>query len=261
MGVRSAGGYRATGRWRYASGADYATTFTANCRIAEHGSPVLGADGAALIRAMAFDASQVKVVPAWDTSGMRGTGSDDFEVHEVFVPEERSFSVFTDNPRETGPLYRLPFGVLTELPVTAVALGIARHALEAFETLARRKKSQVTAQAMAHDPCVQTRFAEGWATWQLVKDGLDSSAARAWHAALAQRALSAHELAEITAGCALAVSRLRTAVAELMAVSGMTAIQLGEEIARTWRDLQTVAAHGSVSPRHLTGAGATLLSS
>ena len=258
---RVAGGYRATGRWRYASGADYATTFTANCRIVEHGAEALGADGAPLTRALAFDASQVKVVRAWDTSGMRGTGSDDFAVHEVFVPEERSFSVFTDSPREPGPLYRLPFGVLTEFPVTAVALGIARHALEAFETLARRKKSYGSGRTMAHDPFVQTRFAEGCATWQLVKAGLDSSAARAWQVALADRALSANELADITASCALSVARLRTAVGELMAVSGMTGIQVGEESARAWRDLQTVAAHGSVSPRHLTVAGATLLTS
>lgn len=258
---RVAGGYRATGRWRYASGADYATTFTASCRIVEQGSEVLAADGAPLIRAMAFDASQVEVVPAWDTSGMRGTGSDDFAVHEVYVPAERSFSVFTDTAREPGPLYRLPFGVLTEFPVTAVALGIARHALEAFEALVRRKKAYGSGRTMAHDPFVQTRFAEGWATWQLVKAGLDSGAARTWQVALADRALSARELGEITANCALSVARLRTAIGELMAVSGMTGIQTGEEIARAWRDLQAVAAHSSVSPRHLTVAGATLLSS
>lgn len=256
---RVAGGYRVTGRWRYASGADYATTFTANCRITERGSPVLGSDGTPLIRAMAFDAAQVKVIPAWDTSGMRGTGSDDFEVHAAFVPEERSFSVFTDPPRETGTLYRLPFGVLTELPVACVALGIARHVLEAFESLARRKKAH--GQPMASDPFVQARFAESRAIWQLVKAGLDSLAARAWHVASAERTLSAHELADITVGCAVSVARLRAAVGELIAVSGMTGIQTGDEIGRAWRDLQAVAAHSSVSPRHLTGAGATLLTS
>ena len=261
LAERVAGGYRATGRWRYASGADYATTFTANCRITESGSPVLGPDGAPLIRAMAFDASQVKVIPAWDTSGMRGTGSDDFEVHEAFVPEARSFSVFTDPPRETGTLYRLPFGVLTELPVAAVALGIARHALEAFEALARRKKAYGSGRPLALDPLVQARFAEARATWQLVEAGLDGLAARAWQVASSDRTLSAHELAEITAGCALSVARLRAAVGELIAVSGMTGIQIGEELARAWRDLQTVAAHSSVSPRQLTSAGAALLAS
>lgn len=258
---RVACGYRATGRWRYASGADYATTFTANCRITERGSPVLGADGAPLVRAMAFDAAQVKVIPTWDTSGMRGTGSDDFEVREAFVPAERTFSVFTDSPRETGALYRLPFGVLTELPVACVALGIARHVLEAFESLARRKKAYGSGQSMATDPFVQARFAEGRASWQLVKAGLHRLAARAWQVASSERTLSAHELADITAGCAVSVARLRAVVGELIAVSGMTGIQMGEEIARAWRDLQTVAAHSSVSPRHLTGAGATLLSS
>ena len=258
---RIAGGYRATGRWRYASGADYATTFTANCRINERGSPALGTDGAPLIRAMAFDASQVKVIPAWDTSGMRGTGSDDFEVRDAFVPEERSFSVFTDPPRETGALYRLPFGVLTELPVASVALGIARHVLEAFESLARRKKASGSGQTLATDPFVQARFAESRASWQLVKAGLDSLAARAWQVASSGRVLSAHELADITAGCALSVARLRAAVGELIALSGMTGIQMGEELARAWRDLQTVAAHSSVSPRHLIAAGATLLTS
>jgi len=253
------GGYRASGRWRYASGADYATTFTANCRITEGGAQVLAADGSPLIRAMAFDVSQVRVLPSWDTSGMRGTGSDDFEVHEAFVPEPRSFSVFTDPPRETGALYRLPFGVLTELPVASVALGIGRHMLEAFEALARRKKAHGSTGSMAQDPFVQTRFAEGAATWQLVRAGLSRLAERAWEVALAGRALTPRELAEITAGCALSVARLRAVAGELIAVSGMTGIRMDDELARAWRDLQTVAAHTSVSPRHLTSAGAALL--
>jgi alkylation response protein AidB-like acyl-CoA dehydrogenase len=257
---RVEGGYRATGRWRYASGADYATTFTANCLITERGAQVLAEDGSPLIRAMAFDPSQVTVLPTWDTSGMRGTGSVDFEVHQAFVPQERAFSVFTDRPRETGALYRLPFGVLTELPVASVALGIARHALDAFEALAPRKKTYGSTQPLAADPFVQARFAEGGATWQLAKAGLTSMAERAWQVALEGRPLSARELAGITAVCALCVARLRASIGELIAVSGMTGIQTGEELARAWRDLQAVAAHGSVSPGHLTRSGSTLLS-
>jgi alkylation response protein AidB-like acyl-CoA dehydrogenase len=256
---RVAGGYRVSGRWRYASGADHATTFTANCRITANGVPVLADDGRALIRAMAFDASQVQVIPTWDTSGVRGTGSDDFEVREAFVPEAHTFSVIRDPPRETGPLYRLPFGVLTELPVSTVVLGIARHALEAIGELAARKKGYGSDQLLAHTPLLQTRFAEAWATWQMVKAGVDAMAARAWWRALANQTLSAYELAEITAGCALSVARLRTVVGELIALCGMTGIHTHDEIARGWRDLQAVAAHGSVSPLRLGEAGARLL--
>jgi alkylation response protein AidB-like acyl-CoA dehydrogenase len=257
---RVADGYRATGCWRYASGAHYATTFTANCLILERGTIVVGTDGRPLIRAMAFDVPQVTVLPAWDPSGMRGTGSDDFEVRDAFVPEARTFSVFTDTPRETGPVYRLPFGVLTELPVAFVTLGIARHALEAFDALARRKKSAGSSIPLAGDPLVQGRYAEALSMWRLAKAGLTTLAHEAWQAALAESALSPRELAEITAGCAFAVSRLRAAVGELVALSGMTGIQSDDELARAWRDLQAVAAHISVSPRHLPTSGAVLLS-
>jgi indole-3-acetate monooxygenase len=253
------GGYRVSGRWRYASGAGYATAFTANCLVTQSGAQVRAADGSPLIRAMAFDASQVRVHASWDTAGMRGTGSDDFEVQDVFVPSERSFSVFTDEPREAGVLYRLPFGVLTELPVAAVALGIARHALETFEALARSRKGHGSARFLADDAVVQIRFAESCASWQLAKAGLRSLAEYAWQVAQKGRALSASELAEITAGCALAVDRLQADVGRLIAVSGMTGIQAADELARAWRDLQAVAAHAAVSPRHLREAGANLL--
>lgn len=256
---RVPGGYRATGSWRYASGAHYATTFTANCLVMEAGVHVLGADGLPLIRAMAFDVQQVTVLQTWDTSGMRGTGSDDFEARDAFVPEQRSFSVFTDAPRETGPLYRLPFGVLTELPVAAVSLGVARHALDAFGALARRKKSAGATQPLASDPLVQGRFAESYATWQLVKAGLGAFADRAWQAALADRPLSPQELAEITAGCTHSVAYLRAAIGGLIELAGMTGIQTDDELARAWRDLQASGAHGSVSPRRLMGAGEVLL--
>jgi hypothetical protein len=55
------------------------------------------------------------------------------------------------------------------------------------------------------------------------------------------------------------VAKLRVALGELLALSGMTAIQPDSELARAWRDFQALAAHGSVSPRHLGTTGAALL--
>jgi alkylation response protein AidB-like acyl-CoA dehydrogenase len=256
---RERGGYRVSGCWHYASGAHYATTFTASCLVMDGGTLVFGPDGKPLVRAMAFEAPQVAILPVWDPTGMRGTGSDDFEVRDAFVPESRSFSVFTDAPRETGPLYRLPFGVLTELPIAAVAVGIARHALDAFASLAHVKKIHGAGAPLMSDPVVQSTFGAAYATWQLAKSLLESLAHKAWDAALASRALSPTDLAEITGGCVFSVARLRAAIGELLALTGMTAIQPESELARAWRDFQALAAHGSVSPRHLGVTGATLL--
>jgi len=255
---RERGGYRVSGCWHYASGAHYATTFTANCLVMDGGTLAFGPDGKPLIRAMAFEAPQVAILPVWDPTGMRGTGSDDFEVRDAFVPEGRSFSL-SDAPRETGPLYRLPFGVLTELPVTAVAVGIARHALDLFASLAHVKKLHGTSALLMSDPVVQVTFGAAHATWQLAKSSLDSLAHKAWDAVRANRALTPKDLAEITAGCVYCVAKLRAALGELMALTGMTAIQPESELARAWRDYQALAAHGSVSPRHLGSTGATLL--
>jgi len=256
---RERGGYRVSGCWHYASGAHYATTFTANCLVMEGGQLVFGPDGKPLVRAMAFESPQVAILPVWDPTGMRGTGSDDFEVRDAFVPENRSFSVFTDAPREQGPLYRLPFNVLTELPVTAVAVGIARHALDAFASLAHVKKIHGAGASLMSDPVVQSTFGIAHATWQFAKALLDSLAHKAWDAVRASRTLSPVDLAEITGGCVLCVARLRAAVGELLALAGMTAIQPDSELARAWRDLQALAAHGSILPRHLGATGAMLL--
>jgi len=243
-----ADGYRVSGRWRYASGAHYATTFTANCVITRDGRPVLDAHGKPLIRAMAFTPAQVTIHSAWDTTGMRGTGSHDIEVQEVVVPQQRTFSLFTDAAREPGPLYRLPFAVLTELPVAAVALGIARHALDAFATLAQHKQCPGSEMPLAAHPLTQTRYARSDACCRTWQTEIHLLAARTWQVTLANKSLSSQERAELTTRCVACLAELQHAIFDLVNLAGMSAITQDNEFARAWRDLQTLAAHASVSP-------------
>jgi alkylation response protein AidB-like acyl-CoA dehydrogenase len=257
--VRVAGGYRVTGCWHYATGAPYATTFLANCMVMDGKALVLGENGRPLTRAVLLEASQVSIVPAWDASGLRGTGSDDFEVRDVFVPEPRSFSLSHPTQRESGALYRLPLQSVTELSITAVALGIVQHALDEFAVLTRNKKVSGMGAPLAADPGVQARYAEARATWGLIKAGVDALARRVWRDALASRNPSHVESSEVAASCALSVVKLRSAVSELIALAGMHALQPDSELARAWRDLQALAAHAAVSPRNLTTIRATLL--
>jgi 3-hydroxy-9,10-secoandrosta-1,3,5(10)-triene-9,17-dione monooxygenase len=137
-------------------------------------------------------------------------------------------------------------------------VGIVRHALDEFASLARIKKI-AGGSFLASDPTAQVTFGSSYATWQAAKALLDSTARRAWDAACAGRALSAQDLAEITGGCALTVAQLRTALGELVALTGMAAIQPESDLARSWRDLQALAAHASISPRNLAATGARLL--
>lgn len=255
---RVPGGYRVQGQWRYASGAPWATLFTANCIVTRDGEAEIDARGNPLVRAMAFAADEVQVLPTWDPVGMRGTASHDFRVDGVFVPEAHSFSLDVP-PREPGPLYRLPFEVLTELPLFAVALGIMRHVLDAFAALTAGGAVAAGAATRAGDPLVQAAHARAHATWQLARAGLEAAARQAWSCVTSGQALPPQQRADITATSVHGVASLRTAADELAALCGMSAIRRTGELGRALRDLQALAAHFSVSPRRLAAAGAVLL--
>jgi alkylation response protein AidB-like acyl-CoA dehydrogenase len=249
---RVPGGYRVRGAWRFASGAHYASIFTAACVVSTDGSPVHTAAGVPLVRAMSIAPADVRILDTWDPLGMRGTGSHDFEVASAFVPEHHSFSVLTDAPRASGPLYRLPFSVLTELPVSAVGLGIARHALQEFAR-------QLPAQSATSSGAVSLRFAQAQATLEQATAVVWALAQEAWQTVAQGQQLNALQQARITAGCGVSQERLRAAIAELASVGGMRAIDSRSGFSRAWRDLQTLGAHGSLAPQRLSAAGSVLL--
>ena len=251
---RVPGGYRVRGAWRFASGAHHASLFTAACVVTEGGRAVCDAAGNPLVRAMSIAPTDVRIVESWDPTGMRATGSHDFEVAAALVPEHHSFSVLTDAPRETGPLYRLPFAVLTELPVSAVGLGIARHALQEFERSPPAQKA-----ASAGSAVIATRFAHARAVLELAAAGVTGLAAEAWRTVAQGGRLDERQLARITATCCVSQEQLREAIGALASVAGMTAIDRRSGFSRAWRDLQTLGAHGSLAPQRLVGAGAVLM--
>jgi indole-3-acetate monooxygenase len=249
---RVPGGYRVRGAWRFASGAHHASVFTAACVVTEGGSPVRDADGKPLVRAMSIAPAEVRILDTWDAIGMRGTGSHDFEVRSAWVPEHHSFSVITDAPRETGALYRLPFTVLTELPVSAVGLGIARHALGEFA-------AALPAQKAGGSVTLAVRFAQAQAALDLAAAAVFDVAEEAWRTVAAGGYLNERQLARITAVCCVSQEQLRDAIGALASVAGMLAIDRRSGFSRAWRDLQTLGAHGSLAPQRLSGAGTVLL--
>jgi alkylation response protein AidB-like acyl-CoA dehydrogenase len=197
---------------------------------------------------MSFRPSDVDIVETWDTTGLRATGSHDIVVRGAFVPASDTFSVFTDTPREPGPLYRLPFGTLTELPVSAVVLGIARHALAEFELLARAKPSPFGGGRLV----THARVAQAILAAQL---SIDATAVRlsvlaqlAWSSALSGGPIDATVVADCTTGCAMGVARLVEAIGALAPLAGMNALHRDDAFSIAWHDLAAAAAHYSVSP-------------
>jgi alkylation response protein AidB-like acyl-CoA dehydrogenase len=101
------GGYRVTGRWAFGSGCQHSVWIVGGCRIFDGDQPRFGADGTPAVRILFFPAADCEILDTWQSVGLRGTGSHDYAVTDLFVPAARSLS-FREPPVQTGPLYALP---------------------------------------------------------------------------------------------------------------------------------------------------------
>src|SRR5947209_3004940 len=151
------GGYRLSGRWSFGSGCHYANWLTGQALISENGAPKLGPNGAPMPLIVFLPATEAEIIDNWNTLGMRGTGSHDFQVKDLFLPERHAWQpapIAPTDPAFQGPLYRLglwPFAPM----IASVALGIARAALDAFLGLAGMKTPSYTQTGLADRPVVQ----------------------------------------------------------------------------------------------------------
>lgn len=254
---RSGDGYQVSGRWAYASGAHHATWFTANCVVEDAGSA--DAELAPLIRSIAVPAADVEIFETWSVTGMRGTGSDDIGIADAFVPLSHTFSATEDAPRAPGPLYRFPFYSLAELSFAAVSLGIARHALSDFADMARSKRPMGTADILAKDSDVQSRFAKAEAAVSSARAFVFEAAQGAWRTVENGDSLSRRERALVRLASVDAVHRCSGAVDVLYARAGMTPLFSSSSFGRAWRDAHAVSQNMVVSAGLYAEAGRDLL--
>ncbi|NJN53071.1 MAG: hypothetical protein HC809_16235 [Gammaproteobacteria bacterium] len=88
------GGYRVTGRWIFGSGSQHCDVLAAGVSIVANGRPVLDGHGKPSWRVLLAPRDQFQIHDTWYTTGLRGTGSNDYSADDLFVPEQHSFSFF-----------------------------------------------------------------------------------------------------------------------------------------------------------------------
>src|SRR5207248_11579495 len=110
--------------------------------------------------------SQVKIIDTWNVSGLRGTGSHDIEVEDLFVPEERTFSALDLRARVTGPMNRMHGFDLAGCGFCCVGLGVARAAIDAFVELAQVKIPRASSELLRDRVLVQAQIGGAAAMWR-----------------------------------------------------------------------------------------------
>ena len=138
---RIPGGYRVSGRFPFASGCQHSEWVWLGCVVEADGAPLADNNGVPETRQCLVKLSQCEILDTWYTTGLRGTGSNDLLVKDVFVEAEHTFSFQDKNLiKRPGPLYAFPF--MFAAKSSPVALGIALHALEVLIETATSKPAR-----------------------------------------------------------------------------------------------------------------------
>ena len=253
------GGYRVTGRWPFASGCEHCAWLMGGSVVLDGGQPRLLPSGMPDNRLMLFPAAAVRIIDTWDVAGLRGTGSHDIAVDDCFVPAARSLSLISDPPRARGPLYAFPVFGLLALGIAAVALGIARRALDELVALAGAKTPTGSRRLLAERPVIQAEVARAEATLGAARAFLAETVGGAWERAQAAGAIETRERARLRLAATHATLASACAVDLAYGAGGGTAVYAASPLQRCFRDIHVATQHVMVAPATLELAGRILL--
>lgn len=250
------GGYRVTGRWRFASGCRHSTVLMGGCVVHERGEPRPQADGQPEIRLMLMPVSACTIIDTWTTTGMRGTGSHDFAAQDVFVPHEESVSFF-DPPQCPGPLYSLPHLFL--VGHTGVPLGMARGAIDTVMELSTQKVMLPARRLLREEGQVQETVAWAEASLGAARSYAYEVIDELWQT-LCRGAKPSPRLRSVYRTMMVYVHRIGKEVVEAMYDTAATsAVFQPNPLDRYMRDILTACQHRVVHAKIYRPAGRLLL--
>jgi len=246
---RVEGGYRVSGRWPFGSGSHHATHFMG---LASTKDPD-GRDEPPLC--CYFGRRDVAIHDTWRVSGLRGTGSCDFEVRDLFVPEQHTHAFIGPRPTQAGVLYRLPTTSIFPWAASVAPLGIARGAMDAFAQLAVGRVRSGTTAPLRDREIVQSNFGRIQALHRSGRAFLIETMTELIAALEADEARLTQARAIFRVACAHADESAVRIVDMIAAETGAASIFETCTIERYARDVHAAVKHIAMSPASYIVAG------
>ena len=250
------GGYRVSGRWRYGSGCRHATWMVVTCVVPAGEAPGPAAPGGPARRMCFLPAAACAIIDTWTTTGLRGSGSHDYTVADVFVPAERTFRPFAAPVKRAGPLYALRVMFLAN--AAGVPLGVARGAVDALVELAATKPTPGGG-VLRDDALVQAAVARAEALLGSARGYVFDAVGAVWDALRAGGAPSPGQRARFHLARAFAAQTCVEAVDLAYRTAGGTALFAPHPLDRALRDIHTLSQHVMFSAQAQQQAGRALL--
>jgi alkylation response protein AidB-like acyl-CoA dehydrogenase len=251
------GGFRLSGQRPFASFAADASWWWVTALNMQDGQPE-AVDGNPVVRACFFPASEGRLVQTWDTLGMRGTDSNDLDVEGVFVPERRVFRIGFDHTPGSlfeGPLYRLAVMPMVATIVPAVALGVAREAIDEVVALASGKTPFSSSTTLRERGVVQSKVGRAEGLLRSARSYLYDRIADAWDKARAGDELTLEQKTEALLACLQAIAASVEATDLMYSAAGTTGIFKRNRLERLFRDVQVLRQHGFVNESRFETVG------
>ena len=239
------GGYRLSGSWSFASGIKHATHIHTLGVIENTGEP----------RIFVVPVGQATLVDNWDVMGLRGTGSIDYTIDSVFVPEAYTHFAGAEEPQRGGSLYTIGIAGFAMICHAGWACGIGRRLLDEIAGYVRTRGGRASTQSTSESFLEDYAKAEGayraarafvYEMWEVVQEALG----RGDKLSVRQQTLIRLAMNQIT-------SSAHNAVAFGYKAAGASALRAGT-IQRLFRDMHAGTQHVVVSPAVIRALGREL---
>jgi alkylation response protein AidB-like acyl-CoA dehydrogenase len=252
------GGFVCEGQWSFASGIGHSSWWAAGCVVHDGEAPCKNADGKPETRLVFFPATDGELIDTWTVGGMRGTGSHDYAIKDLFVPIERTLPA--DAPsRLQDTLYNLPLMALMDSMMAAVPLGIARAAIDAFIEIAGGRFGHGSTTAAANKPTVQADVGRAEAVLRAARAWLYETVEEAWTDVQAGRNVSTRQAALMRLARVNALTAGVQATDLIYTAAGSASVYSTGLVDRCFRDVHVAAQHVAIHPANYEVCGAVLL--
>jgi len=249
------GGYRVSGRWQFGSGCQEAAWMLGSFQILDGDQMRRRPDGGPLFFRGIFARAEAEIVPgSWDVAGLRGTGSFDWTVADVFLPERRVMP-HTGIPLENqwnrwpGTTYALPVQCWVGPHHSAVITGIARAGIDALIELAGGKTPRGRPVGLlCENPQVQDAVGRADAILNAGRAYRSAMIAELWATIASGKETTLEQRARCRLASNYAGDSARQAMDLVYRHGGSTSFQRQSRLAECWRDLHVVGQTVTIAP-------------
>jgi indole-3-acetate monooxygenase len=250
QGTAVDGGYLLNGSWSFGSGTGHSEYVAAGFLPMDNGEMRWISEGLPDMQVAVLPRAEINFKDGWHVQGLKGTGSYDYSVENVFVPASRTFGLFVREPhRGASPATRMGMMPVTAAGHASWALGVAKSMLDDVQELAATKYRMSDMESLASRPTFQKGLAHHRASWRaarlLVLDAFTTAEA----AVAAGEDLTPALRADMRVAAVYATDTARSCAEWAHLVAGTSSIREGSRLERAFRDVYTGTQHAFISEK------------